>query len=120
MGRDLAWLRLCIASYSRSPLTSPDVSLSLSLLLVLHLSSVFAALSLPSLVLAYYGTMRLRCANDRAADIGNYSLRDSRAPPPLLSLRLCAFVSYRPSLSFFHLLLLYSLDASSYVLVLWD
>lgn len=29
MGRDLAWLRLCIASYSQSPLTSPDVSLFL-------------------------------------------------------------------------------------------
>lgn len=52
--------------------------------------------------------MRLRCANDRAADIGNYSLRNLRAPssppppspPPALSLPLRAFVSYRPSLSF--------------------
>jgi len=43
--------------------------------------------------------MRLRCANDRAADIGNYSLRNSRVhllrPPP--SPLACAFVSYRPS-----------------------
>jgi len=46
--------------------------------------------------------MRLRCANDRAADIGNYSLRNSRVHllrPPLSPLAR-AFVSYRPSLSF--------------------
>lgn len=30
--------------------------------------------SLLSFILACFGTMRLRCANDRAADIGNYSL----------------------------------------------
>lgn len=65
--------------------------------------------SLPSFILARFGTMRLRCANDRAADIGNYSLRNLRAPssssppssfPAALSPSRRAFVSYRPSLSF--------------------
>lgn len=55
-----------------------DPARCLSLPLVLHLSSVLATVSLPSLVLTRHGTMRLRCANDRAADIGNYSLRETR------------------------------------------
>lgn len=95
-------LPVYIAPYSQSPLTLSGVFLSFSR------SPPFLCSrdrSLPSFILACFGTMRLRCANDRAADIGNYSLRNSRASPssPLpspLSLSLCAFVSYCPSLSF--------------------
>jgi len=98
---------------TQSPLTPADVSFSLPL--VRYLSSRPRSRSLPSFILARFGTMRLRCANDRAADIGNYSLRNLRAPssspppsfpssspppsfpsssPPALFLPLRAFVSY--------------------------
>lgn len=95
-------LSVYIAPYSQSPLTLPGVFLSSSR------SPPFLCSrdrSLPSFILACFETMRLRCANDRAADIGNYSLRNSRASPssplpPPLSLSPCAFVSYCPSLSF--------------------
>lgn len=86
----------------------PTRCLSLSLPLVLHLSSVLAAVSLPSLVLARYGTMRLRCANDRAADIGNYSLRDSRARLLLFFLFVSALSSPIVLACPSHLLLLFS------------
>ena len=97
MGRNLAWLCLCIAPYSQSPLTPPDVFLSSS-----RSPPLFCphSRSLLSFILARFGTMRLRCANDRAADIGNYSLRNLRAPSsPLLFLLLLLLFLFLSMLS---------------------
>lgn len=98
VGRHLAWLCLCISRHIRDHLWPCSVSFSLSL--ILHLSSVLAIVLFRRSSWLASG----RCAfvaNDRAADIGNYSLRNSRASPsPPLSLSFCAFVSYCPSLSF--------------------
>lgn len=87
-------------SYATSPLSSQPF------LSVVHPSSL--------------RDVRLRCANDRAADIGNYSLRNLRAPS-LLLLLLLLFL-FLPVLSSpivlacpSHLLLF--LDALSFVLV---
>jgi len=89
--RRLAWLCPCIAPYSRA---SPLTSLSVFLPSLTIPSPPRRGHSLP-FVLARCGTMRLRCANDRAADIGNYSLRNSRVHllRPPLSLLLPALSS---------------------------
>lgn len=125
VGRDLAWLRLCIAPYSQSPLTSPRclfLPLSLSfffppstpfllLLLVLHLSSVHGR-SLP-----FRRSSRLasgRCAfvaPTIALPISVITACETRVrlhlllhlpplPSPSFFLYLRAFVPYRPSCSF--------------------
>lgn len=110
-----------IAPYSQSPLTLSGVFLSFSR------SPPFLCSrdrSLPSFILACFGTMRLRCANDRAADIGNYSLRNSRASLLLLLcllLFLFLFVLSSPIVlaCLSHLLLLF-LDALSFILARTD
>lgn len=131
--KSLAWPCLCIAPYSRSPLTSLNC-FSFSRFLFPSLSrspSFHCPRPFPSIVVRpglLRDVMRLRCANDRAADIGNYSLRNSRAPPTFLSplhlLSPSTFVSCRlscPSCLVFLLLLflflLLLLDTLSYVLV---
>lgn len=53
MGRDLAWLCLCIAPYSQSPLTPPDVFLSSSRTPPLLCPR---SRSFPSFILVRFGT----------------------------------------------------------------
>lgn len=97
VGRHLAWLCLCTSRHIRDHLWPCSVSLSFS-----HSPPFLCSAIVLFRRSSWLASGRcLRCANDRAADIGNYSLWNSRASPsPPLSLSFCAFVSYCPSLSF--------------------